>query len=223
MEKKIIITNDGSHSLFVPALNENYHSTHGAWNEAMHVFIEKGLKKINSIGPISILEIGFGTGLNTMLTAKEANELKKDIHYTSIEKYPLSEDIIQQLNFTKHIPDQMDEFGEIYTKIHAVDWGSFQKIHSFFQLQKLEECILDWEPSKKFDLIYFDAFAPEKQPKIWEDEIFQKMYDCLNTNGVLTTYCSKGVIKRRLKSIGFRLVKTPGPPGRREMTVAYKD
>ncbi len=222
MEKKIIITDDGSHSLFVPDLNENYHSTHGAWNEAMHVFIKMGFYKAMEKPALSILEIGFGTGLNTMLTAKEALDNKMEVSYTSLEKYPLSKDIIAQLNFTSHISEKEEDYKAIFNKIHQCDWESYQDIHPFFQLKKHEIGLAEWEPNELFDIIYFDAFAPEKQPEMWEEAIFQKMYDCLNSDGFLTTYCAKGVIKRRLKSLGFRVENVPGPPGKREMTLAFK-
>ncbi len=223
MEKKIIITDDGSHSLFVPELNENYHSTHGAWNEAMHVFIEMGFKKTIGKSSISILEIGFGTGLNTMLTAKEALDSNIKVKYCSLEKYPLSKEIIGKLNFASHCKEKETSYTEIFHQIHQVDWEEYREINSCFQLKKMEKSVLDWETKEQFDLIYFDAFAPEKQPEMWSDAVFKKMYDCLKSDGFLTTYCAKGIIKRRLKSLGFRVENVPGPPGKREMTLAYKN
>ncbi len=223
MKKEIIKTDDGSHSLFVPELNENYHSTHGAWNEAMHVFIDKGFRNRGGKNELSILEIGFGTGLNTLLTAKEAMDSGINVKYTSLEKYPLSSDIIQQLNFCQHIPNEEKTYSELFNKIHQSPWEEFEQIHSSFLLKKCEIGVSDWITSNKFDIIYFDAFAPEKQPEMWEDAVFEKMFNCLKEDGFLTTYCAKGIIKRRLKSIGFRVENVPGPPGKREMTLAFRN
>lgn len=221
MDKKLIVTDDGSHSLYVPELNENYHSTHGAWNEAMHVFIKMGFHKLLA-SDNSILEIGFGTGLNTMLTAFEALKSDIKVQYTSLEKYPLDKTLLEQLNYYAHIPEYKAQYKQIFDSIHNAEWGSFQAIHDSFSLRKLEESVLDWKLDVQFDLIYFDAFAPEKQPEMWDEAVLERLYQSLKSGGFLTTYCAKGIIKRRLKGIGYKVENVPGPPGKREMTLAYK-
>ncbi len=215
MKKELIITKDGSHSLFVPDLNETYHSVHGSISEAIHVFINSGLlshpkKKIN------ILEIGFGTGLNTLLTLENIKNRK--IHYTSLEPYPISSEIYNKLNF--HTVTNSNS--ETFLKLHTSDWEEKVFISENFTLYKTQKKIQNFISEKKFDIIYFDAFSPEKQTEMWTTEVFEKCFDLLNKDGFLVTYCAKGIFRRTLKSVGFEVISLDGPPGKRQMTRANK-
>lgn len=212
----VVITNDGSSSIYSQQFNEHYHSIHGAKQEAEHVFINAGLnEKMPSQNSIAILEIGFGTGLNTLLTAKESVEKKQFINYTSIELYPLENVIFYQLNF-----NSIDN--KLYRNIYEAKWNTTVSIHTYFQLKKI---LMDIEAvtfENQFDIIYFDAFSPEKQPNLWTDFIFDKMFKALKKDGLLVTYCAKGIVKRTLKSVGFFVEALPGPKGKREMIRANK-
>ena len=215
MKKELIITKDGSHSLFVPDLNETYHSVHGSISEAIHVFINSGLlshRKKN----INILEMGFGTGLNTLLTLKNIKHRK--IHYTSLEPYPISSEIYNKLNFHTLINSDSDTFLELHTS----NWEEEVFISENFTLYKTQKKIQNFISKKKFDIIYFDAFSPEKQTEMWTTEVFEKCFDLLNKDGFLVTYCAKGIFRRTLKSVGFEVISLDGPPGKRQMTRANK-
>jgi tRNA U34 5-methylaminomethyl-2-thiouridine-forming methyltransferase MnmC len=212
------ITEDGSHTLYLSDLDETYHSKHGAIQEAMHVFINAGLNYCSKKS-LNILEIGFGTGLNTFLTFIESKN--KTISYTSLEAYPLNPEIVSKLNYTKEMDLDSEEMAS-FKKIHQVEWGGYKAINSIFKLNKLEVELANYQADEKFDLIYFDAFGPRAQPEMWEKEIFEKMYSFLSKNGVLVTYCAKGSVKRALKEVGFEVEPLPGPPGKREMTRAKK-
>ena len=202
-------------------LNEHYHSTHGAFTESIHVFIRSGLHAVwDQFDEIRILEVGFGTGLNAWLTALEANRYKRHIYYTSLERYPLSHQIIQTLQFPQ-LEDE-EQGRKIWDKIHSSKWNQSEKISDWFELQKLEQ---DWihDPlSDKYNVIYYDAFAPNKQPEMWTQPLLEKAYRLLTLGGVLVTYTAKGTIKRGLQAAGFQVEKIPGPPGKREMLRARK-
>lgn len=221
MKKELIETEDGSTSLYVPDMDETYHSKHGAWTESSHIFINHGFK-LSEKSDISILEIGFGTGLNALLTCHQALEDSKTTKLHTLEAFPVEPELINQLNFTKQFQQLYPEKPCFFSHIQEAHWGEWNNIHSYFSVYKEEVKLLDWEPESTYDLIYFDAFAPEKQPNMWSEEIFQQMYDVLNSGGILTTYCAKGVVKRMLKKAGFKVVNYPGPPGKREITVAFK-
>lgn len=210
MKKELIITKDGSHSLFVPSLNETYHSIHGSISEAMHVFIKNGLM-YHKKNTVDILEIGFGTGLNTLLTFKNVNH--KKIHYTTLEPYPISKKIYTKLNFQDFLDYDNNEF----FNMHQSQWEKDVVISDNFTLEKKKISLQNYNIKKMFDIIYFDAFSPEKQPEIWEKEILKKCFRLLNVNGFLVTYCAKGIVKRTLKSVGFNIETLLGPPGKREM------
>jgi tRNA U34 5-methylaminomethyl-2-thiouridine-forming methyltransferase MnmC len=212
------ITEDGSHTLYVKDLDETYHSRHGAIQEAMHVFIGAGLNDVKQIS-LNVLEIGFGTGLNTFLTLKEAGD--KIINYTSLEAYPLQEDIVSQLNYTTELKLSSNGI-ELFKKCHQVEWGSYQEITPTFNLNKVKVELANYKAAEQFDLIYFDAFGPNVQPDMWEKSIFENMYSLLSEKGILVTYCAKGSVKRTLKEVGFDVESLPGPPGKREMTRAKK-
>ena len=219
MEKfKIIVTGDGSHSLLNEALDETYHSRHGAVRESLHVFIEHGfnhLLKTQAPKSISVLEVGFGTGLNALLTLAEAEKNKVTVAYTSVETNPLPKEIWINLNY----PDP----NNFFIDIHQANWQKWCAINTHFSLFKIEKPIQQVEllPSH-YDLIYFDAFAPNKQAEMWELEVLDKVAKALKPGGVFVTYCAKGQLKRDLKSLGLVVESLPGPPGKREMVRATK-
>lgn len=219
---EIIITGDGSTSLLNTTLNETYHSRHGALRESVHVFIDHGLTYfLNQHNPseVRILEVGFGTGLNTLLTLQHAFLTTTKIHYTTIEAYPLGEDIWSQLNYT----EGSDEHQKNFKRIHESAWDSDQPITSNFTLIKRKTRIQDVEiPLNHFNLVYFDAFAPSKQPELWSLDVLMKVTDTLMSGGVFVTYCAKGQLKRDLRSLGLIVETLMGPPGKKEMTRAIK-
>lgn len=222
MNPKIIKTSDGSSSLYREDIDENYHSVHGAINEANHVFISKGLDFVSkNKSEISIFEMGFGTGLNALVTHFFAldNELK--INYTSIEKYPLMWELCKKMNYL----EEMDRGGltTFFENIHTCNWGEIIEIESNFNLHKIEGEIETLEINDPFDLIYFDAFGPRAQSDMWSIDIFKKMHSILKPNGVFVTYCAKGQVRRDLESVGFKMERLPGPPGKREMLRGIKE
>lgn len=215
MEIQIITTSDGSHTLFLPHLNETYHSTHGALQESKHVFIEHGLKKAaeKNATEIRILEIGFGTGLNAWLTM----QTDLNTHYTSLELYPLEKEVWSKLNYAE------GSGTELFAKIHETSWNEEQKITEKHTLNKISSDLLSVDLSNYlFDLVYFDAFAPSKQPEMWTEEVFGKIHKQLTPGGILVSYCASGAFKRTLKALDFEVETLPGPPGKKEMTRAIK-
>lgn len=218
MKNQLIKTNDGSHSLYVPELDEIYHSTNGAIQESKHVFIDAGLKQINK-KEIAIFEAGFGTGLNALLSLQYAIENNIEVHYYTIEKYPVDISLAKSLNYHQYIDPSVYAF---FIAMHETSWEKTHKIHGQFNLTKHEADLVHFEPNFSFDLVYFDAFAPDKQPELWENEVFQRFFQSMHPGGILTTYSVKGAVKRNLKTAGFRVEKIPGPPGKREMLRATK-
>lgn len=214
---EIKLTEDGSTTLYRPDLNEHYHSIHGAIQESKHVFIEAGLKKCQS-DSLKILEIGFGTGLNAFLTMLYADN--KKIIYHSIEKYPLAKNIVEKINFP-HIINS-PESKKWFQKIHEIPWNTECEIEPWFKLKKIETDLLEHNFENGYDLVYFDAFAPEKQPELWDVKIFQKLFNSMSENAILTTYCAKGNVRRAMISCGFAVERIPGPPGKRQMMVSVK-
>ena len=216
---KLEQTADGSYTLYVPELDEHYHSVKGALTESQHIFIDMGLKHSTATAP-HILEIGFGTGLNCVLTLLEAKESQRHIHYTGIERYPLNEEIIRKLNYPSIIGKECEED---YFAIHQAPWEEDVCLSPWFTLHKLEGDFTHYSFEQKYDIIYFDAFAPEKQPEMWEQSLFDNLYQVLNEGGILTTYCAKGVVRRMLQTAGFKVERLPGPPGgKREILRATK-
>jgi tRNA U34 5-methylaminomethyl-2-thiouridine-forming methyltransferase MnmC len=221
MKQELVITEDGSSSIFLADLDEHYHSIHGALQESIHVFINAGLhEKLNKQDTISILEIGFGTGLNTLLTCLEANSAKQKIEYTAIEKFPLTENIYSQLNYCSLL--QQENCAFYFDSIHKCSWNKYAALNDDFSLLKLHQDIQDVNVLNQFDIIYFDAFAPSAQPELWTSSVFKSMFNSLKVDGILVTYCAKGVVKRTLKEVGFKIESLPGPVGKREMTRARK-
>ncbi|WP_289055287.1 tRNA (5-methylaminomethyl-2-thiouridine)(34)-methyltransferase MnmD [Carboxylicivirga marina] len=208
------VSADGSHTLFVPELDEHYHSVNGAYNESMHVFIEPALLHCSKTN-INILEIGLGTGLNALLTA--TNTRHKNILYHSLEKFPLETEAAQQLNFARNNSEQA-----IFEKLHQLPWNSTERLTPQMSILKDENDLTSVQFTQQYDVVYFDAFAPEVQPEMWSEAIFQKIYDAMNIDGILTTYCAKGIVRRTMQAVGFTVERLPGPKGKREMLRAIK-
>lgn len=219
MKKEILKTTDGSYTLYVPELDETYHSTNGALQESNHVFIEAGLK-FSALKKAAVLEVGFGTGLNALTTFKEAEKKELLIEFTSLEAYPLTWAEVSPLDYMNM--EGYQEYSIPFEKMHSCDWGDFTAITPNFSLRKLNLKLQELTFENTFDIIYFDAFAPQIQPELWTEEIFALMYKALKSKGVLVTYCAKGTVKRALKAVGFELQSIPGPPGKREMSRAVK-
>lgn len=213
----LITTEDGSHSLFVPHLDEHYHSTHGAVQESRHVYIHSGFDACK-LQQINMLEIGFGTGLNAFLTLLETDSTNKHVHYTTLELYPLDIDSAKQLNYAQQLTD--DAKAPLFMALHEAPWNIIAEISPSFTLHKIETDFSNPDNLRTdihFDVIYFDAFAPEKQPEMWSQPIFDKLFSLCNPNAIITTYCAKGVVRRMLQSAGFTVERLPGPPGKREI------
>lgn len=217
-DNQLIITEDGSHSLFSQKHGVSYHSKYGAIQETQHVFINAGFQHKIPTSSLSILGIGFGTGLNAFMTFLESRKHNIDIDYIGVEAFPLSLDTINEFNFSEILKEEES----LFQKMHALEWEIPHTLSDQFQLTKMKMMIEDIDFQNQFDLVYFDAFGPGSQPELWEVPILQKMYDALKPNGVLTTYCAKGSVKRGLKKVGFTIEALPGPPGKREMTRAVK-
>ena len=219
MKREILQTLDGSTTIHLPDWNESYHSKHGAIQEAYHVFIQNGLNTFNG-QPVSILEMGFGTGLNAFITFLESKKSNQKIDYHGIEAYPISTNEISQMNYVSELNATSET--TIFDLIHECDWQTTIEISPLFTLTKRQQFFEQIEDEDKFDLIYFDAFGYRVQPELWSTEIFRKMYKALKSNGILVTYAARGVVKRSLIEVGFRVEKLPGPPGKREMFRAMK-
>lgn len=218
MSGKIFLTQDGSHSLLQEELNETYHSIHGAIQESKHIFIDAGLKQCSK-KTIHVLEIGFGTGLNALLTLLEAEASDLKIHYTTLELYPLSTASAVLLNYTDLLaPEKKDAFYQL----HISPWQNHIQITEQFELYKIKEDFSTMTLTGNFDVIYFDAFSPEKQPEMWTEERFRKIYNCCSAGAILTTYCAKGDVRRAMQKAGFQVERIPGPSGKREILRARK-
>lgn len=220
MKREIRITDDGSTTIYLPDWDENYHSKHGAIQEAQHVFIKNGLALFENRS-ISILEIGFGTGLNAFITFLESKKLNQIINYVGVEAYPVSANEISKMNYVSQL--NADNFKNIFEQLHSSNWEEKIQLDSHFEITKQKkffDAIIDIE---KFDLIYFDAFGYRVQPELWSTAIFKKMFEALKSNSVLVTYAARGVVKRSMTEVGFRVEKLAGPPGKREMFRAFKD
>lgn len=212
-------TKTGENTLYLPKMDETYHSRDGAISEALHVFINEGFTRIKAANNFTIFEVGFGTGLNALVTAIQAEKSNKNVHYECVEAYPVPTELAMQLKYGHLLND-----AALFQKIHETKWESKVQVSNFFSITKIENTIQNITLNQNhFDCIYFDAFAPKKQPEMWQKSVFQKLYDALKQDGILTTYSAAGQFKRDLKSIGFRLEHPPGANGKREMTVAVKD
>ena len=220
MDKEFVITEDGSHTIYLPEMDEHYHSTHGAIQESLHIYINQGLLQITK-KEISILEIGFGTGLNAYLTYAFADSKNLVINYFTIEKYPLREIDYMKLNYPQNI---FPEFAEVFEKLHRAKWDSVAEISATFSLMKIHDDLLSFKFDElpQFDLVYYDAFAPGKQPEMWTDEIIHKVASKVKKDGILVTYCAKGSVRRAFSSAGFHMERIPGPIGKKEILKGKK-
>lgn len=219
MEREIIKTLDGSTTIHLKEWDECYHSKHGAIQEAKHVFIKNGLSLFEN-NPVSILEIGFGTGLNAFITFLESNQKQQKIDYVGVEAYPVDANEVLAMNYVTEL-DAL-EFDNIFEKMHKCEWNEKTEISTDFSLTKRKQFFDEIDDFETFDLIYFDAFGYRVQPELWSTEIFRKMYNSLKPNGVLVTYAARGVVKRSMIEVGFTVEKLAGPPGKREMFRASK-
>ena len=222
MKRSIITTSDGSKTIQIEGWNEQYHSIHGALQEAKHVYINAGLKTFLERQPkqnaLILLEIGFGTGLNALLTALESLNISQEICYHGIEAYPVEAEELQALGYHTLIGSDPS----IFQNIHNCSWHETHKILPHFSIVKRQAFFSDIAEVNAFDVIYFDAFGPRVQPNLWIESIFKKMYEALRPNGLLVTYCAKGSVRRCMQAVGFEVERLPGPPGKREMLRAIK-
>ena len=221
MERKIFITEDGSTSIHLPAMGEQYHSKHGAIQEAYHVFIKSGLNLFKNNTKINVLEIGFGTGLNCFITYLESVKRDLIIDYVGVEAYPVTQDEVKFLNFVKELNAVNHQ--AIFTKLHQSHWEEKVLINDNFTLTKQQKKFKSINDCLKFNLIYFDAFGARVQPELWTKEIFRLMYDSLKDNGILVTYSAKGSVRRAMQAVGFTVERLEGPKGKREMLRAFKN
>ena len=220
MKRELKITNDGSATIYIPEMDETYHSTHGAIQEAKHVFIENGLRTFEKNGEskLNILEVGFGTGLNALLTLINLGD--RVVEYTGIEAYPVEMELVQGLNYVSELGEENQSN---FDKLHTSGWNDLVQMSDQFSLKKVDQKIQEIIfVDEYFDLVYFDAFGPRAQGEMWKKEVLEKVAASMKTGGILVTYCAMGQFKRDLKSLGFEIEALPGPPGKREMTRATK-
>ncbi len=217
MERQIVLTEDGSSTLYVSEIDECYHSSHGAIQESEHIFIKAALEH-HASKRLSVLEVGFGSGLNALLTLRCAKRNNLTIRYTGIEKYPLTMNEVGQLNYACD-----DQEKEIFMQMHSLSFGVTVPLTPYFSLCKLHTDFVSVDLSSSiFDIVYMDAFSPEKQPEMWSEDCLNRLYDALKVGGILTTYCAKGCVRRNLIAAGFDVERLPGPPGKREILRAIK-
>ncbi len=224
MHPKAIRSEDGSITFRLPELDETYHSLDGAISESRHVYIEHGLNPFSRISKdFKVFELGFGMGYNAILSALTATELGLKIEYTTIEPYPISWETLEENAVKGSFEDEGLKY--LFEKIHRAEWNEEIKVSENFILKKIDQTIEEFEPAKweNTGVVYFDAFAPSRQPKVWEKENLEKSYQMLSQNGILTTYCSQGKFKRDLESVGFEVKTVKGFGKKREMTVAIKN
>lgn len=223
MKREIITTKDGSKTIHIPEWNEQYHSTHGAIQEAKHVYIKHGLVFFCALegyvkqSKVSILEIGFGTGLNAFLTAIKAEELNLNCSYFGVEGFPVSKEELEAVNYAEVLKNK-----ELFTKIHSSKWEEASNISKNFKLTKQQKQFSEIADKNKFDVIYFDAFGPRVQPELWTESVFKSMYKSMRKGGVVVTYCAQGHARRAMISVGFTVTREEGPPGKRHMLRAVK-
>ena len=215
---KLLLTEDGSHTMYSAQFGEAYHSSRGALTESSHIFISSGLSAVTG-KEINVFEVGFGTGLNAFLSWIHAEVNQLQINYTSIELYPVALDLLSDINYSALFPGHETKFAAL----HKTPWDQPEKLSSHFTLHKLHQSVFDTAlPSFSQNIIFFDAFSPEKQPELWSADVFRKMYDLLTIGGILVTYCSKGYVRRNMKEAGFTVEKLPGPLGKHEIVRAFK-
>lgn len=224
MQREIFTTRDGSHSISIPEMNVMYHSIHGALQESMHVFIHTGLHYAREVfpeGPLEVLEVGFGTGLNALLTVRESLISHIPIVYTTLEQFPLEMEKAKSLNYPS-LMESSPDYENYFDRLHASEWEKEVEICRRFVIHKKKTNLLEFSSPSKFHAIYFDAFAPTAQPELWTADVFTRLYDSLSPSGILVTYCSKSVVRRAMEAAGFKVTKPVGPWGKREMIRAIK-
>ena len=219
MKREVVKTSDGSTTIHLPDWNENYHSIHGAIQESNHVFIDKGFSVVSK-PEVSILEIGFGTGLNCFLTLLAAEKRKISVNYVGVEAYPVTEEEAGQLNYVSEL--NVAEKKAVFNQLHHVSWEESHEVLTGFFLEKRKQFFKDITAQNQFDLVYFDAFGAAHQPELWSVAIFRIMFEAMQENGVLVTYCAKGSVRRAMQEVGFTVERLDGPPGKREMLRAVK-
>jgi len=218
MKRHIVTTEDGSHTLYVPELNEHYHSTHGAIQESLHIFIRAGIQHYGR-QHIHILEAGFGTGLNAWLALINAKEQQRHITFHSFEKYPLAPREVALLNYATHADDEQ---ATLFQALHHSPWEETIPITPYFSLHKHQADFSEVRFNARFDIVFFDAFSPDVQPRLWQEETLALFHQALKPGGIFVTYCVKGTVKQALRHLGFTLERLPGPPGKREILRATK-
>lgn len=218
MKLQRIVTEDNSHTFFVPELNEYYHSIFGAIQESYHIFIKNGLHQKRD-SKLSIMEVGFGTGLNCLLTLLECHKLKKKIFYTALEIEPIDINEVLSLNYSEILEIKKTQYFE---KIHKAMWNHKIQITDLFFLQKINTNVLNFKIDDQYDLIFFDLFTPNIQPQLWTYEVFRKIYNAMNINGLLLTFSSKGIVKKALRDVGFEVKRLKGPKGKKHILCAKK-
>lgn len=221
MKRELRETADGSMTIYLPEMDEHYHSYHGAIQEAKHVFIENGIQRFPKKDSISVFELGLGTGLNALLTAIWANENNQKVNYFGLEAFPVEVEMNLQMNYQNLISNDLAT--NYFTKIIEAEWEKSIMISDKFQIQKVEETIQNLSITNQFDVVFFDAFGPRAQEEMWEFNLIEKTVQLLNSGGLFVTYCAKGQLKRDLKALGLKVEALPGPPGKREMTIAWKN
>lgn len=220
VKKELKITADGSKTIYVPEIDEQYHSGHGALQEAMHVYIEHGIRSSTLPHELTIFEMGFGTGLNAFLSLIEAESTQRKIQYHGIEAYPIENELVTNLEYEKLLNS---DYESVFFKMHQVPWDEKHQLTTFFSVQKIHAKIETYTIiPNSFDIVFYDAFGPRAQEELWHIDVLSKMYQLLKEGGILVTYCAKGQVKRDLSSLGFDVVTLPGPPGKREMIQAIK-
>lgn len=219
MKRKIITTSDGSKTIYLEEWKEQYHSIHGAIKEAYHVFIDHGLSMLEQKN-IAVLEIGFGTGLNALITYKECVTRSLNINYTGVEAFPVTMEEVKALNYTQLLkPPYLQK---VFLEMHTAEWNSTNAISKTFLLLKQKKDFNEIKDEVMFDLVYFDAFGARVQPELWTVTMFKRMYRALKPKGILVTYSAKGSVRRAMEAVGFKVERLPGPPGKREMLRASK-
>ena len=219
MKRNVITTSDGSKTIQIEDWNEQYHSVHGAVQEAEHVFIKNGLQFFRN-REISILEMGFGTGLNALISLIRSKELNLKVNYTGVEAYPVAKDELEQLNYISCL--NAIHLKKEFASMHSSDWGIDILVSQDFILKKERQLFSEIAYCNAFDLIYFDAFGARVQPELWTIDIFEKMYRAMKSDSILVTYSAKGSVRRAMQAVGFEVERLPGPPGKREMLRARK-
>jgi tRNA U34 5-methylaminomethyl-2-thiouridine-forming methyltransferase MnmC len=221
MKRQIIITEDGSHSIAIEQTNITFHSRYGAIRESEHVYMDAGLKQLlHKKSSLNIFEMGFGTGLNALLTLIHAEKANQKIYYETVDNFPLETGFFEKLNYCEQL--NRPELKPLFFQLHHSKWNQEISIGFFFTIKKMNTMLQPYVFNKTFDIIFYDAFAPNAQPELWTEEIFKKLFSALSQNGLLLTYCSKGIVQRAMRAAGFVVEQLPGPPHKREILRARK-